>query len=105
MLCRRLALGSYPAIARREDTQAVKDLREHGHRITYTDQPLWYCYVVHGDNASGPRHLAKLFTKATETFGPDEYEDRLEQFSTIFPLHAYRDALARLDRGAPSADQ
>ena len=105
MLCRRLALGSYPLIARREDTHVVKELRARGHRTTYTDQPLWYCYIVHGANTSGSRHMAKLFTKATETFGPDEYEDRLEQFSTIFPLHAYREALARLDHGGPSADQ
>ena len=28
----------------------------------------------------------------------DEYADRLEQFSSIFPLHAYREALARLGR-------
>ena len=93
MLCRRLALGRYPAIARREDTQVVKDLREHGHRTAKTDQPFWYCYVTHGVNASGSRHLAKLFTKATETFGPDEYDARLEQLAAIFPLHAYRDAL------------
>ena len=92
MLCRRLALGTYPAVARREDTQAV-ELRARGHRITYSDQPFWYCYVVHRDNASGSRHLTKLFTKATETFAPDEYDRRLEQFATVFPLHAYREAL------------
>ncbi len=98
MLCRRLALGDYPPIARREDTQAVKDLREHGNRIVYTDQPFAYCYVIHGDNTSGSRHLAKLFSKATETYGPDEYDDRLEQWAATFPLHAYREALAQSGR-------
>lgn len=98
MLCRRLALGSYPPLARREDTQIVRELRQHGNRITYTDQPLAYCYVIHGANTSGARHLTKLFSKATETFGPNEYADRLEQFAGIFPLHAYREALARSGR-------
>ena len=98
MLCRRVALGTYPLLARREDTQVVKDLRERGNRITYTDQPLAYCYVMHGGNTSGHRHLTKLFAKATQTFGPDEYAEKLEQFATIFPLHAYRDALARVGR-------
>lgn len=98
MLCRRLAIGSYPPIGRREDTQVVRDLREEGSRITYTDQPLAYCYVVHGDNASGARHLTKLFSKATETFGPDDHAERVTQFAAIFPLNAYRDALVRSGR-------
>ena len=99
MLCRRFALGSYPSIARREDTQAVKDLRQRANRITYTDQPLGYCYVIHGSNTSGARHLTKLFTKATETVSAEDYAARLEQFATVFPMHAYREALARLGRG------
>jgi len=98
MLCRRLALGSYPPVARREDTQVVKDMRDGGNRTIYSDQPLAYCYIVHGSNTSGSRHLEKLFTKATESFGPDEYAERLEQLATIFPLHAYREALMRLGR-------
>jgi glycosyltransferase involved in cell wall biosynthesis len=92
MLCRRLALGNYPPLARREDTHVVRDLRQAGHRITYTDQPRAYCYVMHGANTSGDRHLTKLFTKATESFGADEYAARLEEFATIFPLHAYEEA-------------
>jgi glycosyltransferase involved in cell wall biosynthesis len=98
MLCRRLALGTYPPIERREDTHVVKDLRERGNRITYTDQPLAYCYIVHGDNTSGLRHLTKLFTKATATSGPDEYDGRLEELAGVFPLHAYQEELRRLGR-------
>lgn len=98
MLCRRLALGSYPPLGRREDTQVVRELRQSGCRITYTDQPLAYCYVMHGGNTSGHRHLTKLFTKATETFGADAYAEKLEQLATVFPLRAYREALARVGR-------
>ena len=98
MLCRRFALGTYPPIARREDTHVVKDMRERGNRTAYTDQPLAYCYIVHGDNTSGARHLAKLFTKATETFRSDQYDEKLEQFAQIFPLHAYREALRQSGR-------
>ena len=94
MLCRRLALGSYPSLARREDTHVVKDLRDRGNRIIYTDQPLAYCYVVHGENTSGERHLTKLFSKASETFGPDEYAERVREFAAIFPLDEYGKALA-----------
>ena len=95
MLCRRPALGNYPSLVRREDTQVVRDLRAGGHRLTHTDQPFAYCYVVHGANTSGDRHLTKLFTKATETFGADEYAGKLEEFSATFPLHAYQDAMTR----------
>ena len=102
MLCRRLALGAYPALARREDTHVVKDLRDRGNRITYTDQPLAYCYIVHGENTSGERHLTKLFSKASETFGPDEYAERLKQFAAIFPLDAYAEALAGARRPCDS---
>ena len=98
MLARRLAFENYPAVARREDTQAVAALRQRGHRMVYTDQPFAYCYVIHGANTLGGRYHAKLFATATETYGPDDYADRLEQFSSIFPLHAYREALARLGR-------
>ena len=98
MLARREALGSYPAIARREDTRAIAELRQRGNRIVYTDQPLAYCYIIHGANGSGPRQAERLFTRATETFGGDEYAERLEQFAQIFPLHAYREALARVGR-------
>jgi glycosyltransferase involved in cell wall biosynthesis len=98
MLARREAVGSYPAIARREDTRAVADLRQRGNRITYTDQPLAYCYIIHGANGSGPRQAERLFARATETIGADEYVERLEQLAEIFPLHAYREALARSGR-------
>ena len=98
MLARRLAFCSYPPVARREDTLAVADLRQRGNRMVYSDQPFAYCYVIHGGNTLGGRYHAKLFATATEIFGPDEYADRLEQFSSIFPLHAYREALARLGR-------
>lgn len=98
MLCRRLALGSYPPIAKREDTQVVREMRDVGNRTIYSDQPFAYCYIVHGSNTSGSRHLEKLFAKATEMFEPAEYAERLEQLETIFPLHAYREALVRLGR-------
>ena len=98
MLARRLAFGSYPVVARREDTLAVASLRERENRLVYSDQPFAYCYVIHGANTLGGRYHAKLFSTATETFGPDDYAERLEQFSSIFPLHAYREALAQLGR-------
>ena len=98
MLARRIAFGSYPVVARREDTLAVASLRERGNRIIYSDQPFAYCYIIHGANTLGGRYHAKLFSTATETFGPDEYEERLEQFSSIFPFHAYREALKQLGR-------
>ena len=98
MLARRIAFGSYPVVARREDTLAVASLRERERRMAYSDQPFAYCYVIHGANTLGGRYHAKLFSTATETFGPDEYAERLEQFSSIFPLHAYREALAQLGR-------
>jgi glycosyltransferase involved in cell wall biosynthesis len=95
MLARRTAVGSYPATNRREDTLALAELRQRGNRVAHSDQPFMYCYIVHGGNGSGPRHLAKLFAKASETFGPEEYADRLEQFASLFPLHAYHDAWVR----------
>ena len=97
MLARRLAvgIGSYQTIPRREDTRLVGEMRHRGYRIRYTDQPLAYCYIVHGRNTFGPRHAGRLFEKATETFGPEEYADRLEQYAHIFPLHAYHDAWVR----------
>ena len=98
MLARRLAFGSYPVVARREDTLAVASLREPGNRLVYSDQPFAYCYVIHGANTLGGRYHAKLFDTATETFGPDQYEYWVEQFATIFPLRAYREALAQLGR-------
>jgi glycosyltransferase involved in cell wall biosynthesis len=98
MLARREAIVSYPAIARREDTRAVAELRQRGNRIAYTDQPLAYCYIIHGANGSGPRQADRLFARASETVGDVEYADRLEQLAQIFPLHAYREALARLGR-------
>jgi glycosyltransferase involved in cell wall biosynthesis len=101
MLCRRFALGSYPPTGNREDTRAVKAMRERGTRVTHTDQPFWYCYIVHGRNSTGLRRLTKLFMKATETFGSDEYATRLDQLSLSFPIHAYRAALPRSDRGVP----
>ena len=105
MLCRRFALGSYPATGNREDTRAVKAMRERGNRVTYTDQPFWYCYIIHGNNSTGLRRLTKLFAKATETFGSDEYASRLDQFSISFPIQAYREALARLDRGGAESSR
>ena len=98
MLARRLAFESYPVVARREDTLAVANLRQRGHRMVYTDQPFTYCYIIHGANTLGGRYHEKLFATATETFGPDEYADRFEQLASIFPLHAYREALAGLGR-------
>jgi hypothetical protein len=98
MLADRAAFGSYPVVARREDTLAVASLRERGTRMVYSDQPFAYCYIIHGANTLGGRYHAKLFATATESFGPDEYAERLEQFASIFPMHAYREGLARLGR-------
>jgi glycosyltransferase involved in cell wall biosynthesis len=92
MLAHRDALGRYPAIARREDTQLVVELRER-HRIVYSDQPSAYCYIVHGGNSFGPRHHAKLFARATETIAADDYGEQLDQLATVFPVQAYREAL------------
>jgi glycosyltransferase involved in cell wall biosynthesis len=93
MFCRRLALPAYVATSRREDTLVVKEMRMYGNRTTYTDQPLAYCYIAHGRNLSSAAHLTRLFAKATETFAPDEYAERLESFAGIFSLHAYREAV------------
>jgi len=98
MFCRRLALPSYEATSRREDTLVVKEMRNYGNRTTYTDQPLAYCYIAHGQNLSSAPHLARLFAKATERFASDEYARWLEHFAGIFPLHTYREGLLQLGR-------
>jgi len=99
MLVHRHALGSYQAVARREDTQVIADMRERGNRIAHSDQPFAYCYIVHGANTYGTGHHKKMFAKASEIFSAEEYAGSLEQFETIFPMRGYREALARLGRG------
>ena len=93
MLVRREALGRYLPIGRREDTRAVGDLRQHRDRIALTDEPLAYCYIIHGSNTSGPGHVARLFATASETVAAEEYEDRLKELAGVWPMHAYQDAL------------
>ena len=97
MLVRREALGRYLPIGRREDTRAVGDLREHRDGIALTDQPLAYCYIIHGGNTSGPGHIARLFATASETVAAEDYADRLAELAAIVPVHAYQDALERSD--------
>lgn len=98
MLTRRLAVGTYEAIPRKEDTQMLREMRERGNRVAHTDQPYAYCYIVHGGNTYGVGHFKKMFARASETFVPGEYDERLEQISAIFPVHAYREALAHVGR-------
>ncbi len=93
ILARRLAVR-YPAIVH-EDTLLLKNMREQGNRVAHSDQPFAYCYIVHGSNTFNVRHYERMFANATETFGPDEYADRFDQLASLFPLHAYREALAR----------
>jgi glycosyltransferase involved in cell wall biosynthesis len=96
MLVRRECLPTYPSLPYREDTQVVDQLLKQ-HRISCSDRPELYCYVVHSGNTSDTAHFEYIFEKADWIY-PD-YESELCKLSTNLPLKWYADELLVVSDG------
>jgi glycosyltransferase involved in cell wall biosynthesis len=92
MLVKRGALPIYPALRLGEDRQIVAMMRER-HRLALIDQPLAYCYIVHGRNSCGEAHFETLFANASHVGGDDSYEADLARLQATMPTGAYARAL------------
>jgi glycosyltransferase involved in cell wall biosynthesis len=96
MLARRDALGRYPAAAREEDTQLVGELLER-HKVSVTDAPDVYCYIVHGRNTCDEAHFNFLFEKASWVYS--DYEAELAKVALHLPLRDYEEELRKASKG------
>ncbi len=94
MLVRRENLCEYPALSLGEDTQVVQALLAT-HVVTLTDQPLAYCYIVHGNNSFDANHMEMLFATASPPCKHHAYDAELARLEPAFPLAAYARSLAR----------
>jgi glycosyltransferase involved in cell wall biosynthesis len=63
MLAFRQALPRYPDIRSAEDTALVEEMNAH-RVIALMDDPLSYCYCIHGQNTYGGPHFQQMITGA-----------------------------------------
>lgn len=88
MLARRDALPVYPALRREEDTAIVRLMRAR-HALRLIDQPLGYCYIVHGGNACNTEHFEGLFARATQRSAVAAYDGDLARLGELAPVADY----------------
>jgi glycosyltransferase involved in cell wall biosynthesis len=81
MLIRRDSINSYPEIRKYEDTIMVEQVLKE-HRVGLIDEPLLYCYTIHGSN----------------TFDTNHFDSVIRSSSIIL---CYRDAVKKLSSGIP----
>lgn len=100
MIARRSALAPYPALRREEDTRMV-DAMVARSSIALLDDPLSYCYCIHGRNTSPDDHMQVLVDTAKPRFA---YAEGVAAFAGNFAF-ANHPALAtgELDRIIGSA--
>ena len=80
MIAFKKAVGTYPALRREEDTRMV-DAMVRKSSIALLDDPLSYCYCIHGRNTSPDDHMQVLVDTARPRF---RYADGLAAFSSTF---------------------
>ncbi|HVX99740.1 MAG TPA: glycosyltransferase [Pseudorhodoplanes sp.] len=103
LLTRREIAPRYPALARGEDTPAVKQLLGV-QRAVLLLLPQLYIYVFHGRNTWDTAHAEEIWAASLERTEGAETEARLERFATAFPVREYVAALALLPvPAAPSS--
>ena len=85
MIAFRHALAPYPALRREEDTRMV-DAMVSRSSIALLDDPLSYCYCIHGQNTSPDDHMQKLIDTAKPRF---EYAEGLAAFSSTFAFASH----------------
>jgi glycosyltransferase involved in cell wall biosynthesis len=92
MLVKRGALPIYPAQRIGEDREVVALMRAR-QRLVLVDQPLAYCYIVHGANSCGEAHFERLFANASHDGGDPLYEGELARLQAAMPIDDYAEAL------------
>lgn len=85
MIARKSAIAPYPALRREEDTRMV-DAMVARSSIALLDDPLSYCYCIHGQNTSPDEHMQKLIDTAKPRFN---YAEAVAAFATNFAFASH----------------
>jgi len=80
MCALRAVLPRYPDAARGEDTPLVEAMLAT-HTLALMDDPLSYCYCIHGQNISGSSHFELVFKGASLKL---DYDRALPALSAFF---------------------
>lgn len=97
MIAFKRAVGPYPALARDEDTMMVDALLRRS-SIAVLDDPLSYCYCIHGQNTWSDGHMQRLVDGSRLRF---EYGAALAAFSSTFDFESHP-AFSEPDRATAS---
>ncbi|WP_156342831.1 glycosyltransferase family 2 protein [Devosia sp. A16] len=85
MIARKAALASYPALSREEDTRMV-DAMVPRSSIALLDDPLSYCYCIHGQNTSPGDHMQVLIDTTRPRF---RYAEGVAAFAANFAFASH----------------
>ena len=95
MIAFKRALAPYPSLGRAEDTAMVDSiLRDRV--VALLDDPLSYCYCIHGANTFTGAHMQRIIDHARLRFG---YERGIAEFSHVLRFDEHPAASAEAGAG------
>ena len=86
MVIHRNYIYSYPEIRKSEDTSMVEKLLTE-YRIGLIDEPLIYCYTIHGNNTYDQSHFGEIISNAPVIFC---YESAISRLSNAIPFVTHK---------------
>ena len=86
LVVRKDSIYPYPEIKKYEDTLMVESLLEN-RRIGLVDEPLLYCYTIHGNNTYDKDHFMTIINSASAILC---YEKAINKLSSLFPFAVHK---------------